>query len=33
MTAQEEPTRVVRAAREIEASAERIFELIADPAL
>jgi len=28
----EEPSRVVRASREIAASAERIFELIADPA-
>jgi uncharacterized protein YndB with AHSA1/START domain len=33
MAAQEESPRVVKAAREIEASAERIFELIADPAL
>lgn len=32
MTGQEEPPRVVRAAREIEAPAEQIFELIADPA-
>ena len=32
MTGEEEPERVVRAHREIRASAERIFELIADPA-
>jgi uncharacterized protein YndB with AHSA1/START domain len=32
MTAQEEPPRVVTAAREIEAPADRTFELIADPA-
>jgi uncharacterized protein YndB with AHSA1/START domain len=32
MTGQEEPQRVVRANREIAASADRIFELIADPA-
>jgi uncharacterized protein YndB with AHSA1/START domain len=32
MTAHDEPARVVSASREIEASAERIFELIADPA-
>lgn len=32
MTAQQEPQRVVRADRRIAASADRIFELIADPA-
>lgn len=32
MNRNEEPLRVVRAAREIGASADRIFELIADPA-
>ncbi len=32
MTGQEEPRRVVKAQREIAASADRIFELIADPA-
>ncbi|HTV10233.1 MAG TPA: SRPBCC family protein [Acidimicrobiales bacterium] len=32
MTSQEEPSRTVSASREIGASAERIFELIADPA-
>jgi uncharacterized protein YndB with AHSA1/START domain len=32
MTGPEEPTRIVTAAREISASSERIFELIADPA-
>jgi uncharacterized protein YndB with AHSA1/START domain len=32
MTGQEEPLRVVRAAREIGTTPERIFELIADPA-
>jgi uncharacterized protein YndB with AHSA1/START domain len=32
MTGQKEPGRVVRAARQIRASADRIFELIADPA-
>ena len=32
MTNQEQPPRVVRADREIAASADRIFELIADPA-
>jgi uncharacterized protein YndB with AHSA1/START domain len=31
MTGQEPPPRVVRASRVIEASAERVFELIADP--
>lgn len=31
MTGQEEPSRVVKVAREIMASPERIFELIADP--
>ena len=31
MTGEQEPLRVVRAAREIGASADRIFELIADP--
>jgi uncharacterized protein YndB with AHSA1/START domain len=32
MTGQEEPRRIVKADREIAASADRIFELIADPA-
>lgn len=32
MTGQQQPPRVVRADREIAASADRIFELIADPA-
>ncbi|MBO0729403.1 MAG: SRPBCC family protein [Acidimicrobiaceae bacterium] len=32
MTDEEQPLRVVEAAREIEAGAERIFEFIADPA-
>ncbi len=32
MTGHEEPERVVRAAREMGATADRIFELIADPA-
>ena len=32
MSSQDEPARTVRASREIRAGAERIFELIADPA-
>lgn len=32
MTTEEEPRRIVTASREVTASAERIFELIADPA-